>query len=163
MLPASARPTGSAEVRIDGQDIAAPPYWPGTGSAPVLLHIKAQPADFLVDEILGFEPDDRGNHRFLRLAREAASTADVARALAGVFDIPLNDVGYAGMKDRRAHSRQWFSVPESAVRKSGLDPSSAVSRTRLDLVLLAQRSHGAQTASWSAPGQSLSLACAGTG
>ena len=35
----------------------------------------------------------------------------MARQLARFADVPARDVGYAGLKDRHAITRQWFSVP----------------------------------------------------
>ena len=72
--------------------------------------LKQEPEHFRVDEILGFTPEGRGEHVWLHLEKRDTNTQFVADGLARVFDVPRSAVGYAGMKDRRAVTRQWFSV-----------------------------------------------------
>lgn len=73
--------------------------------------IRAAPADFEVEEILGFEPDGEGDHLLLWVRKTGANTEWVARKLAGLLRVPSSAVGYAGLKDRHAITLQWFSVP----------------------------------------------------
>jgi len=73
--------------------------------------IRATPADFDVTEELGYEFDGTGEHDFLYVEKIGANTEWVSRALAKFADVPANDVGYSGLKDRNAVTRQWFSVP----------------------------------------------------
>ncbi len=73
--------------------------------------LRVEPADFQVEERLGFEPDGEGEHWFLWIQKTDANTEWVARRLAELTQIRQNDVGYAGLKDRRAVARQWFSLP----------------------------------------------------
>lgn len=73
--------------------------------------IKAAPADFIVEEQLGFAPDGGTAHRLLRVEKTGANTLAVARALARHAGVPARDVGFAGLKDRQAVATQWFSVP----------------------------------------------------
>ncbi len=72
--------------------------------------IRERPEDFVVDEILGFEPSGDGEHDLLKIRKTSANTAWVARRLAVFAGIPARDVGYAGLKDRHAITTQWFSV-----------------------------------------------------
>ena len=51
-----------------------------------------------------------GEHDWLRVEKTAANTQWTAEQLARHARVKPNDVGYAGMKDRHAISRQWFSV-----------------------------------------------------
>jgi len=91
------------------------PDWIRAHGGPILSgRIRQSPQDFAVTEILGFEPDGMGEHDFLWLEKVNANTAWVARQLAAFARIPIRDVGYSGMKDRRAVSRQWFSVRRPA-------------------------------------------------
>jgi tRNA pseudouridine13 synthase len=76
----------------------------GTGT------VKAAPEDFLVEEILGFEPSGEGEHVFLRIEKRGENTDYVARRLAAFARAPQRDVGYAGLKDRHGRTVQWFSV-----------------------------------------------------
>jgi tRNA pseudouridine13 synthase len=72
---------------------------------------KANLEDFLVEETLGFAPDGGRAHRLLKVEKAGLGTLDVARSLARRLRIPVADVGFAGLKDRRALARQWFTVP----------------------------------------------------
>lgn len=62
-------------------------------------------------ELLGFEPDGQGGHRLLWVRKTDANTEWVARRLAALSGVSVADVGFAGLKDRRALTCQWFSVP----------------------------------------------------
>jgi tRNA pseudouridine13 synthase len=73
--------------------------------------LRAEIEDFVVEEELGFSPDGAGQHVLLRVKKRNANTEWVARALARAADCRAADVGYAGLKDRRAIAVQWFSVP----------------------------------------------------
>jgi tRNA pseudouridine13 synthase len=68
------------------------------------------PEDFFVDEDLGFAPDGTGEHAFVRVEKRNANTEWVARELAHFAGVAAHAIGYAGMKDRRALTRQTFSV-----------------------------------------------------
>lgn len=72
--------------------------------------LRQHAPDFQVDEELGFEPDGEGEHRFLRIEKVNANTTWVAGQLARFAGVDIRNVGYAGLKDRHALSRQWFSV-----------------------------------------------------
>lgn len=76
--------------------------------------IRRSPADFRVDEILGFEPDGEGDHWLLRVEKRNANTHWVAQQLSRAAGAHPRDVGHAGLKDRRAVTRQCFSVPAKA-------------------------------------------------
>lgn len=61
-------------------------------------------------EISGFELSGDGEHDYLYIEKTDANTSWVARGLARHAGIHIRDVGFAGMKDRHAVTRQWFSV-----------------------------------------------------
>jgi tRNA pseudouridine13 synthase len=79
--------------------------------------IRRCPDDFRVDERPAFEPTGEGEHLLLRIEKKGLNTHDVAMELARVFTVAPTDVAFAGMKDRHAVTRQWFSVrtPRDAV------------------------------------------------
>jgi len=87
----------------------APPRAHGTPPAAGVL--RAEPEDFEVEEDLGFAPAGSGEHLLLKVRKRNANTAWVARELARVAGCAAPQVGYAGLKDRRALAVQWFSVP----------------------------------------------------
>lgn len=72
--------------------------------------LRTEPADFRVDEILGFEPDGEGEHALLWIRKRGANTAEVAAALARFAGVNGRAVGFSGRKDRNADTGQWFSV-----------------------------------------------------
>jgi len=69
-----------------------------------------EPEDFRVQERLGLEPDGAGEHLWLHVEKRLLNTADVVALLEGVYGVGSADVGVSGLKDRRAVTRQWFSV-----------------------------------------------------
>ncbi len=72
--------------------------------------IRSYPDDFSVDEELSFPPDHEGHHVLVRIEKRDANTQWVAGHLARFAGVSKVDVGYAGLKDRHAVTRQWFSV-----------------------------------------------------
>lgn len=80
------------------------------GAPPVHARLRSTAADFVVEEVLGFEPDGEGEHCWIWVEKENLNTNDAARRLARFAGLREADVSYAGMKDRQAVTRQWFSL-----------------------------------------------------
>ncbi len=80
------------------------------GTPPLAARLRASPEDFQVEEILGYDADGVGEHVLLWVEKRGANTDWVARELAKFAGVPQVAVGYAGMKDRHAVTRQTFSV-----------------------------------------------------
>ena len=72
--------------------------------------IRSRPEDFRVTELPLVEPEGQGGHLWLEVENRDANTDWVARQLAECAAAPLRDIGYAGLKDRHALTRQWFSI-----------------------------------------------------
>lgn len=72
--------------------------------------LRAEAEDFRVEELPLVEPTGEGAHLWLEIEKRGANTAWVAGRLAEAARAPAREVGYAGMKDRHAVTRQWFSV-----------------------------------------------------
>jgi len=83
--------------------------------------IRSRPEDFYVEEIPRITPAGEGKHLWLWVEKRAANTDWIARELSLLAGCPHRDVGYAGLKDRHAVTRQWFSVPETDVLQQGLE------------------------------------------
>ncbi len=85
--------------------------WPAS-SEPVIESgtFRNSPQDFQVTEHLSFEPSGDGEHCFLLVEKIDANTQWITKKLAQLFNVKSSDVGYAGLKDRHAVTRQWFSV-----------------------------------------------------
>lgn len=80
------------------------------GTPAVVAEIRTEPSDFVVEEQIAIECSGDGEHDWLRIEKTGANTHWVAGRLAQHAGIPERDVGYAGLKDRHAVTRQWFSV-----------------------------------------------------
>ncbi|WP_240464708.1 tRNA pseudouridine(13) synthase TruD [Modicisalibacter sp. 'Wilcox'] len=90
---------------------AWPPDWPRAhGDPPVAGEYRLVPEDFVVEEWLGFAPEGEGEHLWLWLEKRDLGTPELARRVARACEVTPRDVGYAGMKDRFAVTRQWLSV-----------------------------------------------------
>lgn len=72
--------------------------------------IRQSASDFQVTEVLDYELSGDGEHDYLWIEKQDANTAWVAGKLAQHADVRESDVGFAGLKDRNAVTRQWFSV-----------------------------------------------------
>jgi len=90
---------------------ALPDWARAHGASLFAASIRDEPADFQVIENLGFEFSGAGEHDYLWVEKTAANTDWTARQLARHAGVRPADVGYSGMKDRHAITRQWFSVP----------------------------------------------------
>lgn len=90
------------------------PTWMGThahGSPVARGRIRVQSADFAVEEVLGFAADGEGEHWLLRVEKTDSNSAWVAGQLARVAGVARREVGYSGIKDRRAVTVQYFTLP----------------------------------------------------
>jgi tRNA pseudouridine13 synthase len=73
--------------------------------------LKASPADFVVEELPAYQPSGAGEHLFLRIEKTDLAAEMLNKHIAKTLGISTGDVGTAGLKDRRAITRQWVSVP----------------------------------------------------
>ena len=88
------------------------PDWHRAHGEPLFTaQIRRHPEDFQVTEELGWELSGEGEHDYLYIEKSGANSQWVAKQLAQFANVPLKDVGFAGLKDRHAVTRQWFSVP----------------------------------------------------
>jgi tRNA pseudouridine13 synthase len=72
--------------------------------------LKSRPEDFRVEERMRPEFTQSGEHVWLWLEKTGQNTEYVAKQLARAYGVREMDVGYAGLKDRHAVTRQWFSI-----------------------------------------------------
>jgi tRNA pseudouridine13 synthase len=78
---------------------------PATGG-----RIKERPEDFLVEELPLYEPSGEGEHIYLLIEKRGISTLHMVRLLAGHFGVHARAIGYAGLKDKQAITRQVVSI-----------------------------------------------------
>jgi len=94
----------------DARALALVPPW-AHGEPLGEAEIKVTPEDFVVVEQLGFEADGGTGHVLLKICKRGRDTLAVARELARFGGVFARDVGFAGLKDRKAVATQWFTVP----------------------------------------------------
>jgi tRNA pseudouridine13 synthase len=103
-------------------DLLAPPPFltadlPGIGG-----RIKTVEDDFEVEEIPAYQPCGEGEFLYLWVEKRGMGAEYFARQIARRLNVPVGEVGTAGMKDRHAVARQMVSVPASAeLRLKDLD------------------------------------------
>lgn len=73
--------------------------------------IKQEPADFEVHELPAYTPSGEGEFLYLWIEKQDMGAEYFVRQLARRLEITPAEVGTAGMKDRRAVTRQMVSVP----------------------------------------------------
>lgn len=79
--------------------------FPGIGGA-----IKQRPEDFFVQELPLYEPSGAGEHVYCEIQKTGLTTFEAIQRLANVLGVSTRDIGYAGMKDAQAVTRQLFSI-----------------------------------------------------
>lgn len=72
--------------------------------------LKAIAEDFQVDEVLDIPLEGAGEHLWLWVEKRELNTEEAAKRLARAAGVPVRTVSYAGLKDRQALTRQWFSI-----------------------------------------------------
>ncbi|CRI55679.1 tRNA pseudouridine(13) synthase TruD [Pseudomonas sp. CCOS 191] len=72
--------------------------------------LKAVAEDFQVDEVLDIPLSGQGEHLWLWVEKRDLNTEEAARRLARAAGVPVRAISYAGLKDRQALTRQWFSL-----------------------------------------------------
>jgi len=72
--------------------------------------IRVRTSDFLVDEIPLYDPCGSGEHVYVGIQKEGMPHHEMVSVLCRHFGVGERAVGYAGMKDRHAVTRQAVSV-----------------------------------------------------
>src|SRR4051794_38691284 len=70
--------------------------------------------DFVVDEIPLYPQSGAGEHVYVRVEKRGYPTPAMVRAVPRAAGVDERDVGYAGLKDKHAVTRQWLSLPSKA-------------------------------------------------
>lgn len=78
---------------------------PGIGG-----EIKQRAEDFVVEEIPAYQPCGEGTHVYFFVEKSGLTTFDLVNKVAERLGKPSRDIGFAGLKDARAVTRQWLSV-----------------------------------------------------
>ncbi len=104
--------------------------FPGVGGV-----IKQRPEDFFVQEIPLYEPSGQGEHVYCEIQKTGLTTFDAVHQLSRALNVHPRDIGYAGMKDARAVTRQTLSIfgtTEDALRAVQIPNLSVLWATRHD-------------------------------
>ncbi|KQZ66134.1 MULTISPECIES: tRNA pseudouridine(13) synthase TruD [unclassified Lysobacter] len=80
------------------------------GAPALRARIRSVAEDFQVEELPGFEPSGSGEHLLLTIEKRGMNTAFAAKRIAAWAGVGELAIGYAGLKDRHALTRQRFSV-----------------------------------------------------
>lgn len=72
--------------------------------------LRERPEDFLVEEQPLYQPSGSGEHIYLFVEKKKLSTTEMVHTLARHFNVRRQDIGYAGMKDKMAITRQVISI-----------------------------------------------------
>src|SRR5215813_11325527 len=72
--------------------------------------IKQRDEDFFVEELPLYEPGGQGEHVYCEIEKAGMSTFDAVHRLAEALGVAQREIGYAGMKDARAITRQVVSI-----------------------------------------------------
>ena len=83
--------------------------------------IKIRNEDFLVEELPLYQPSGRGDHLYLFLQKEGMAHSEMIRHLRQYFKVGDRDIGFAGMKDRNAVTRQLVSIHLPGSERRALD------------------------------------------
>ncbi|WP_273208661.1 tRNA pseudouridine(13) synthase TruD [Marinobacter subterrani] len=95
--------------------------WPTSGGRRIArAQLKTSASDFFVEEVLepagslagdvSGEVSGNGEHLCLKLEKTGDNTEFVGRELSRLANCRSFDVGFCGLKDRHAVTRQWFSL-----------------------------------------------------
>ena len=91
---------------------------PGIGG-----EIKSMPADFYVEEIPRYLPSGEGQHLYVTIEKTGVATLKAINMIARAVGVHRKNIGYAGMKDAHAVTRQTLSI----------DGASAADVEKLDI------------------------------
>jgi len=78
--------------------------------ASIDFHFKQSARDFVVDEIPLYEFSGEGEHLVLHIRKKNLSTIELVSILAKYLGIKNKDIGYAGLKDKHAMTKQYISL-----------------------------------------------------
>ncbi|UCD07689.1 MAG: tRNA pseudouridine(13) synthase TruD [Candidatus Aenigmatarchaeota archaeon] len=83
--------------------------------------IRERNDHFIVEEVPLYEPSGEGEHLYVNITREGMTTREIQEKLAEVFDVEVEGVGCAGMKDKYARATQTFSVGIGKMESESLE------------------------------------------
>lgn len=79
--------------------------------------LKADYSDFVVEELPLYDADGTGTHTYFLLEKQGLGTMQAVNDIAKALGVLRREIGYAGLKDSRAVTRQWMSVEHVPAEK----------------------------------------------
>ncbi|MCK9374252.1 MAG: tRNA pseudouridine(13) synthase TruD [Sulfuricurvum sp.] len=80
--------------------------------SPIEFHFRQSPRDFVVDEIPLYPFSGEGEHLILHVRKKNLSTWQMVDIFSNHLGIKGRDIGYAGLKDKNAQTKQYISIPK---------------------------------------------------
>jgi len=80
------------------------------GHSSIDFHFKQTPRDFVVEEIPLYEFSGEGEHLILHVRKKNLSTLELISIIAKYLGIKNKEIGYAGLKDKHAMTKQYLSL-----------------------------------------------------
>ena len=80
------------------------------GHSSIDFHFKQTPRDFVVEEIPLYEFSGEGEHLILFVRKKGLSTLELIGMIARYLGIKNKEIGYAGLKDKHAMTKQYISL-----------------------------------------------------
>ena len=75
------------------------------------MKLKQDPGDFIVEEIAAHALKPDGAYLLFLLEKRGMETFALLRSLSAQNNVPLREFGIAGLKDKHAVTRQYFTIP----------------------------------------------------
>ena len=72
--------------------------------------LKQRPTDFVVEEVPAYAASGDGEHLLIEIEKTGMTTFQAIDLIAKRLKVPRRDIGYAGLKDANAVTRQWLTV-----------------------------------------------------
>jgi tRNA pseudouridine13 synthase len=72
--------------------------------------IKTCQEDFFVEELPLYTPSGEGTHIYVQIEKKGITTMEAMTRIANLLKITRKEIGYAGLKDAHAVTRQWISI-----------------------------------------------------
>jgi tRNA pseudouridine13 synthase len=103
---------------------------PGAGG-----RYKVIPEDFIVEELPLYSPSGQGTHTYALIEKKGVTTWDALSRIAAAMGVRRKDIGFAGLKDAQAVTRQWISIEHA-------DPKRLESLAVPNITICAVARHG---------------------
>jgi tRNA pseudouridine13 synthase len=87
--------------------------------------IRARTEDFVVEEVSLYDPTGEGDHLYVNVTKKNMTTREVQSQIADLFDLSPQNIGTAGLKDKKAVATQTFSI---LLEKNDVSAEDAVKR-----------------------------------